>query len=338
MLIGGQTWIFSNKPAILSTGVVGGPFEGNGLIANDFDKLYGDLWMGQDSYEKAQCKLIEDAVEITLNKKGMTDDNVQFFIAGDLVNQLTPSSFAARTNQIPYIGIFGACSTAAEGLALGAFFVNYNGANYVLTGSSSHNAVSEKQYRYPTEYGSQKPPTAQWSTTASGFGLLGKADANQGKQPRITSATIGKINDLGLTDPFNMGAAMAPAAVDTITRHLQDMQLTPDYYDLIVTGDLAKVGRSIALELFEEQGVDISEKQFQDCGLMIYDPSQPVQAGASGSGCSAAVLYGHLLKQMKQEKYKRILFVATGALLSPLSYQQKETIPCIAHAVAIEFL
>lgn len=337
MLQGCQTWTFSNEPVILSTGVVGGPFEKNGHLTMDFDKFHDDLWMGQDSYEKAQRVLLEDAVQIALRKRALTEDAIQFFLAGDLINQITPTTFAARTNQIPYIGIFSACAISTQGLALAALIVNQGGAQRVLTGASSHNASAERQFRYPTEYGGQKPPTAQWTVTGAGVGLIGNGEGLSGPQPRIISATIGKVVDMGLSDPFNMGGAMAPAAVDTIQRHFSDLQLDPDYYDLIITGDLAEIGRNTALELFLQKGMKVDENKFQDCGLLIYKKEQEVFAGASGPACSATVLYGHLLNQMKAGTYKRILIVATGALLSPLSFQQKETIPCIAHAVAIEY-
>ncbi|MEB1808715.1 MAG: stage V sporulation protein AD [Bacillaceae bacterium] len=332
MLTGHRTWTFESKPVILSTGTVGGPFEANGNIPDDFDTLHEDMWMGQDSYEKAHRILFEEACNKAIEKGGIEKEAVEFIIAGDLVNQITPTSFACRTLSIPYIGLFGACSTSMEGLALSAFILNGGGANYVLTGSSSHNAAVEKQFRYPTEYGAQKPPTAQWTVTASGVGLLGKT----GNGPRVTSATIGRVVDMGLSDPFNMGGAMAPAAVDTIEAHLRDMQVGPDHYDLIATGDLGKIGHSIAIDLLAKHGLELTEEKFQDCGLMIYREGQPVLAGASGSGCSAAVTYGHLLNRMKRGEINRMLIVATGALLSPLSFQQKETIPCIAHAVAIE--
>lgn len=337
MLYGSQTWRFDNPPAILSTGVVGGPFEKAGYLSNEFDRFHEDLWMNQDSYEKAQRVLLENAVEIALEKRGLKELDVQFFLAGDLINQITPSSFAARTNQIPYLGLFSACATSAQGLALAAYILNSGGARYILTGASSHNASAEKQFRYPTEYGGQKPPTAQWTVTGAGVALLGRGNENEGPLPRVRSATIGKVIDMGLSDPFNMGGAMAPAAADTIQRHFQDLQIDPTYYDLIVTGDLAEIGRNAALDLMKQKGLAISPERFNDCGLMIYKPEQEVFAGASGPGCSATVLYGHLLNEMKKGTYKRILAVATGALLSPLSFQQKESIPCIAHAVGIEF-
>ena len=335
MLTGKQSWVFQNKPVIAATGVTGGPFEANGKLADDFDILHDDLWMESDSYEKANRKLMEEAIQAAMQKGNIEKEDIQFLIAGDLVNQITPTSFAARTVQIPYFGIFGACSTSMEGLALASFIVNYGGAKNIITGASSHNATAERQFRYPTEYGGQKPPTAQWTVTGAGVALV-KENSGQQNLPFMTSATIGKVVDMGLTDPFNMGGAMAPAAADTIMAHLKDLQRDPSYYDLIVTGDLAKIGRETTFELLQHSGLTVEDERFLDCGLLIYKEDQPVQAGASGAGCSAVVLYGHLLNQMKQGVYKKILVVATGALLSPLTYQQKESIPCIAHAVSIE--
>ncbi|MDM5328278.1 stage V sporulation protein AD [Neobacillus sp. CF12] len=335
MLKGHQSWVFNNRPMIAATGVSGGPFEANGHLANDFDILHEDLWMGMDSYEKAQRVLLEEAIRTTLAKAKMEKEQIEFLFAGDLINQITPTSFAARTMQIPYFGLFGACSTSMEGLALASFVVNYQGARNVLTGASSHNAATEKQFRYPTEYGGQKPPTAQWTVTGAGVGLITQNIPGE-QQPVTTSATIGKVIDMGLSDPFNMGGAMAPAAADTIIAHFRDMELDPSHYDLIITGDLGRIGHDTAFELLGKSGIKLERKQFQDCGLLLYKDDQPVQAGGSGAGCSATVLYGHILNQMKKGIFKRILVVATGALLSPLSFQQKETIPCIAHAVAIE--
>jgi stage V sporulation protein AD len=335
MLKGKQSWVFQNRPVIAASGVSGGPFEANGNLSEDFDVLHDDLWMGEDSYEKAHRILLEEAGQTALNKANVQKEDVQFYIAGDLINQITPSSLSARTIKIPYFGIFGACSTSMEGLALASFIVNYRGADYVLTGASSHNAAVEKQFRYPTEYGGQKPPTAQWTVTGAGAALV-SAKAAGPNLPVTTSATIGKVIDMGLTDPFNMGGAMAPAAADTITAHFKDMQLDPSHYDLIVTGDLGRIGQETAYELLTNNGLKIDREKFKDCGLMIYKEDQPVQSGGSGAGCSASVLYGHLLNQMKRGVYRRILVVATGALLSPLTFQQSESIPCIAHAVSIE--
>lgn len=327
--------MFDKRPMITATGVTGGPFEANGNLAKDFDLLFEDLWIGQDSYEKAHRVLLEEAIKIALQKGGIEKEQIQFLFAGDLINQITPSSFTARTMQIPYFGLFGACSTSMEGLALASFVVNHQGAKNVLTGASSHNAAVEKQFRYPTEYGSQKPPTAQWTVTGAGVALVQPNEPGK-VTPIITSATIGKVIDMGLTDPFNMGGAMAPAAADTIMAHFRDLELDPSHYDLIITGDLGRVGHDTAFELINKSGLQLERKQFQDCGILIYKDNQPVQSGASGAACSAVVLYGHLLNELKKGTYRRILLVATGALLSPLSFQQNETIPCIAHAVAIE--
>ena len=335
MLKGKQSWEFQNRPSILATGVSGGPFEGNGNLADDFDILHEDLWMGKESYEQAHRLLIEEAAEVAVQKSGLAKEQLQFFLAGDLINQITPTSFAARTLQLPYMGLFGACSTSMEGLALASFLINYQGADYILTGASSHNAAVEKQFRYPTEYGGQKPPSAQWTVTGAGVAILSKNTPGS-TLPVTTSATIGKVIDMGIADPFNMGGAMAPAAVDTISAHLNDMQRSAAYYDLIVTGDLGRVGHETAFDLLNKNGITLSKEQFKDCGLLIYKEDQPVHSGGSGAGCSATVLYGHLLNQMKQGVFKKILLVATGALLSPLTFQQQETIPCIAHAVSIE--
>ncbi|WP_053361915.1 stage V sporulation protein AD [Bacillus sp. FJAT-27251] len=335
MLKGKQSWVFDNSPVIEASAAVGGPFEAKGKVAKDFDILHDDLWMGQDSYEKAHTLLLEEAISTAVKKAGLTRHDMQFMLAGDLINQITPSSFAARTLGIPYFGLFGACSTSMEGLALASFIINYGGAHKVVTGASSHNAAVEKQFRYPTEYGGQKPPTAQWTVTGAGAAVLADSQEKQGKLV-TKSATIGKVIDMGLSDPFNMGGAMAPAAADTIVAHFKDLKVDPSYYDLIVTGDLGKIGQSATVELLQKEGLKMDTKSFKDCGLMIYQDDQPVQSGGSGAGCSATVLYGHLLNGMKKEKYRRILVVATGALLSPLSFQQKESIPCIAHAVSIE--
>ncbi|PAV28805.1 stage V sporulation protein AD [Virgibacillus profundi] len=332
MLVGHQTWTFENKPVIISTGTVGGPFEANGNIPGDFDILHDDTWLEQASFEKSQQMMMEEACQVAVKKSSIEKEQVEFFISGDLVNQITPTSFAAKTMGLPYLGLFSACATSTESLALAAFLINANGANYILSGTSSHNSAAERQFRYPTEYGGQKPPTAQWTVTGAGCALVAK----KGNGPRITSATIGKIVDMGITDPFNMGGAMAPAAVNTIETHFKERDIDPSYYDLIITGDLGHIGREVSLDLLKERGLDISDQQYVDCGLTIYREGQPVLAGASGPACSAVVTYGHFLNLMKKGELKRILVVATGALHSPLSIQQKDPIPCIAHAVSIE--
>ena len=220
MLQGHRTWIFENNPIIRASSAVGGPFEAKGRLADDFDILHEDMWLGQDSFEKAEKVLLEESCQTSIKKANLNKEDIQFFLTGDLSNQITSSSFASRTLGVPYLGLFNACATSTEGLALSAFLINGNGANYVLTGAVSHNAAVEKQFRYPTEYGSQKPPTAQWTATAAGTAVITNVDDGSG--PYVTSATIGRVIDMGISDPFNMGGAMAPAAVDTIEAHLKE--------------------------------------------------------------------------------------------------------------------
>lgn len=332
MLKGHQSWIFNSKPTILASSAVGGPFEAEGALADDFDILHEDLWLGQDSYEKAEKALLEHACERAIEKSKVKKEDINFFLSGDLMNQIISSSFTARTLGIPFLGIFGACSSSMEGLSMAAQLIDSKCAKYVITSASSHNASSEKQFRYPTEYGGQKPPTSQWTVTGAGAVVLGE----QGNGPKITSATIGKVIDMGISDPFNMGAAMAPAAVDTIEAHFRDLNIDASYYDLIATGDLGKLGHELANTLLEKHGIKMPRDIFTDCGLLIYKKEQPVFCGGSGCGCSATVTYGHFLNRMRKGELKKILIVATGALMSPISYQQKESIPCIAHAVSIE--
>ncbi len=332
MLQGHQTWIFGSQPVIIGSAAIGGPFEAQGNLAKDFDLLHGDIWLGQDSYEKAEQKFLEQACETAIKKAGLKKEDIQFFLSGDLINQIIPSSFTARTLAVPYLGIYGACTSAIEGLSLAALIVDNGFAQNAIVGTSSHNAAAEKQYRYPTEYGAQKPPTAQWTVTGAGAAVI----AQRGNGPRVTTATIGRVIDMGLSDPFNMGAAMAPAAVDTIEAHFRDLNIIPSDYDLIATGDLGKVGHRIAGDLLTKHGLNIPVEKLTDCGILMYKEEQPVFSGGSGCACVATTTFGHLLNRMRRKELKRILVIATGVLLSPMSYQQKETIPCVAHAVSIE--
>ena len=242
MLQGHQTWVFESKPVIIGSAAIGGPFEAQGNLAKDFDLLHGDIWLGQDSYEQAEKKFLEEACETAIKKAGHKKEDIQFFLCGDLINQIIPSSFTARTLAVPYLGIYGACSSSMEGLSLASLMIDSGFAQNALVGTSSHNAACEKQYRYPTEYGGQKPPTAQWTVTGAGAAVIAK----EGEGPRVVASTIGRVIDMGLSDPFNMGAAMAPAAVDTIEAHFRDLNITPSHYDLIATGDLGKIGHRIA--------------------------------------------------------------------------------------------
>ena len=262
----------------------------------------------------------------------MKSEDINLFFCGDLINQIMASSFAARELAIPYLGIFGACSTSMQGLALAALTVESGFADYALAATSSHNGASEKQFRYPTGIWGTKASKRAMDCTGAGAAVV----AAFGEGPRVNCATIGRVIDMGVSDPFNMGAAMAPAAADTIKSHFDDTGLTPDYYDLISTGDLAQVGHNMASELLKRDGLPMPENKFTDCGLMIYSPEQKAFSGGSGCACAAAVTYGHYLNRMKKGEIKRLLVIATGALLSPMSYQQKESIPCVAHAVSIE--
>ena len=333
MLQGKQSWFFETPPVVQGYASVVGPEEGKGPLAADFDQVHEDMRLGQKSWELAERQFLEQAVNKAVEKAGADKNQITFYVGGDLMNQITSTSFAARTIGLPYLGVFGACSTAMESVAVASQLVSSSAANQAIAATCSHNCTAEKQFRYPTEYGSQKPPTAQFTVTGGGAAVIGKS----GSGPRVVRATIGKIVDMGIKDPFNMGAAMAPAAVDTISQHLEDFALEPAYYDMIVTGDLAQIGHSIARDLFAQRQVAIDQTIFTDCGLLIFDrEKQQVQAGGSGCGCCATVTFGHLLNRMSRGELKRILVIATGALLSPLSYQQGESIPCVAHAVAFE--
>ncbi|KAB3531488.1 stage V sporulation protein AD [Alkaliphilus serpentinus] len=332
MLKGHQTWIFENRPVLHSCAAIGGPFEAAGPLSADFDLLHEDIWLGQNSFEKAEKRFLEEACEFAIRKGGLKKEDINVFLSGDLMNQIISSSFAARTIGVPFLGLFGACSSSMESLAVASALVNGKFAKYALAAASSHNAAAEKQFRYPTEYGAQKPPTAQWTVTGAGAAVV----TDSGDGPYITSATVGRVVDMGISDPFNMGGAMAPAAVDTIQAHFRDLNRGLDYYDMIATGDLGKVGHRIATDLLTEHGLKINEDIFTDCGLLIYGDNKQVFAGGSGCACSATVTYGHIMNRVKKGELKKILIVATGALLSPMSYQQKESIPCIAHAVSIE--
>ena len=333
MLQGHQSWRFDSSPRILGFASSVGPEEGKGPLAAEFDVIHQDNRMGRDTWEQAEQAFMEDAAQLALKKAKLSKEEINFYVGGDLMNQITSSSFAARTLGTPYLGVFGACSTSMESTALAAKQEDSGSAKYTLAGTCSHNSTAEKQFRYPTEYGSQKPPTAQFTVTGAGAAVI----AANGPGPVIARATMGRIVDLGIKDPFNMGAAMAPAAVDTIEAHLRDFQLEPGYYDLIITGDLAEIGHGLAKQLLKEKRIAIGQTDFADCGLLMYDrEKQSVQAGGSGCGCCASVTYGHVMNRMAKGELKRVLVIATGALLSPLTYQQGESIPCIAHAVAFE--
>ncbi|MGO4888288.1 stage V sporulation protein AD [Anaerobacillus sp. MEB173] len=330
-LKGKQTWRFENDIYLSSCGTAVGPIEMEGPLGKMFDKTYDNLYCGEENWELAERKLMTDAIESCLKKAHKKKSQIDFLLAGDLLNQIVTSNYVAREMEIPFLGMFGACSTSMETLALGAVLVDGGYASNVVAAASSHNATAERQFRYPTEYGGQKPDSATFTVTGAGAALVSREKS----KIKITEATIGKVVDLGVNNPFDMGSAMAPAAHDTILAHLRDTGRDASEYDLIVTGDLSRVGSTILLKLLEDEGVHL-QNNFSDCGVMIYSPDQPVFAGGSGCACSAVVTYGHLVEEIKNGHLKKIFVVATGALLSPLMIQQKETIPCIAHGVVLE--
>lgn len=335
--LGAQTVEFKRQPVILESAAVVGPLEGKGPLGHSFDLVYPDDLNKHKSWEECERGLMKDALRITLDKAQLSVDRVDYLLAGDLLNQIITGNFVARDMGIPFLGLYGACSTMALSLGMGAMMVDGGYADYVLTAVSSHYGTSERQFRFPVEYGTQKPPFAQTTVTGSGACLVGNGLTNKKALPRVTHFTMGRVVDRGIKDPYDMGAAMAPAAADTLQRHFLDTQRQPDDYDLILTGDLAKVGKKLVIELAELAGYNL-HKNYDDCGVLIYDAEkQPVFAGGSGCACSATVVYGPILKKMRREELKRILVVGTGALLSPTSYQQGESIPCIGHAVSIEF-
>ena len=316
---------------IISGAAIVGPKEGEGPLGPYFDNILEDEKWGEKSWEKAESKLVRETLALILNKAGKPPEEINFIIAGDLLNQCIAANFGLRDSNIPFLGIYGACSTMAESMVIGTMLIDGGFADNVACITSSHFCSAEKQFRFPLELGTQRAPTAQWTVTGAGGVLL----SGQGPGPYINHLTVGKIVDMGIKDANNMGAAMAPAAVDTILAHFRDTGFSPEYYDLIVTGDLGSLGKSICEDMLRERGYNIGDR-YNDCGLMIFDcKRQDAHAGGSGCACSAAVLAGFLYRQIADGNLKNLLFVATGALLSPISVQQGESIPCIAHAVGI---
>ena len=329
--LGGQTVCFTGMPTIVGAAAVVGPKEAEGPLGNDFSQAETDPLLGQESWEKAESMLFTKAVTACLGKCNLAPSEVNYMVAGDLLNQCTASSFGLRSLGVPYLGIYGACSTMAEGMSIAAMLVDGGYAGNVVAAAGSHFCSAEKQYRFPLEYGGQRPPSAQWTVTGCGALLVGN-----GGKVKITHATTGRIEDMGIRDASNMGAAMAPAFVSTVKAHFEDTGRTPGDYDLILSGDLGAIGKEIATELLDSEGYTMGDA-YKDCGMMIFDSKkQDTHAGGSGCGCSASVLCGHILPLMEQKKIHRLLFVATGALLSPLTTLQGESIPAIAHAVSLE--
>lgn len=329
---GNGTVIFDKKPSILSFAAVVGEKEGKGPYGQCFDEVEKDAYFGQETWEKAESENLRRSVAHTLKKGSFQAKDIDFAISGDLLNQCISSGYALRSLEIPFFGVYGACSTMAESMALGSIIIGGGGGKRILCATSSNFCSAEKQFRTPLEYGGQRTPNAQWTVTGSGSVVLGE----EGEGPYIEAVTCGKIVDMGVTDIGNMGAAMAPAFVDTVKNHLKALGRDISYYDLILSGDLGLIGKSIAVELFERDGINIGDK-YNDCGAMIFDKeAQDTHAGGSGCGCAASMLCGYILPEMKKGKLKHVLFAATGALMSPTSTMQGESIPSISHAISLE--
>ena len=309
-----------------------GKKEGEGPLKECFDYISEDSYFGQSTWEKAESEMLRQCFALACGKAGLAPSALQYVLSGDLLNQCVSSAFAMKDNPIPYFGLYGACSTMAESLSLAAILVDGGFAQKVAAMTSSHFCTAERQYRMPVPYGSQRTPTAQWTATAAGCAILGR----EGGSCAVTHVTCGKIVDRGITDANNMGAAMAPAAYDSLGAHFTATGTRPSDYDLILTGDLGVLGHRIVQDLFAHDGVDMGER-YQDCGMMLFDiEGQDMHAGASGCGCAASVLCGYILKGMASGNWQKILFAPTGALLSPTSSFQGESIPGISHVLTIE--
>lgn len=330
--VGKQTVLLAAPPVILAAASVVGKKEGEGPLRDRFDVVSNDTYFGTPSWEKAESAMLRQCFDLACQKAEVSPAALDYIFSGDLLNQCAGSAYALRDSGAPYFGLYGACSTMAESLSLAAMTIDGGFANTCAALTSSHFCSAERQFRFPLEYGGVRTPTAQWTVTGSGALILGAS----GEGPTVTAVTTGKIVDAGIKDLNNMGAAMAPAAYETLKAHFADTGRTPDYYDMIVTGDLGRIGERIVTDLFRQDGVDLGPA-YTDCGLLIYDiETQDVHAGGSGCGCSASVLAGHLMKLLTGGQIRRLLFAATGALMSPTASMQGESIPGISHAVAIE--
>lgn len=345
-----QTLIFKNRPYISGAYAIGGLREGEGPLGKWLDSSLKDDSYGEATWEKSESRMLKTAIKSAVRRGGKREDEIGAMLSGDLLNQLMSSSFMARDLHIPFLGMYGACSTMTEALILGAVLVDGKYSDNVVTGASSHYCTAERQFRMPLEHGNQRPPSAQMTATAAGAMLISseaepaKSQTDEAgrlvdlKRVRVESGTIGKVIDPGVKDANQMGSAMAPAAVDTILNHLEDTGRGMDYYDAVMTGDLGFIGREIVEAFLEDAGVERSviERVYDDCGAMIYAPDREKNSGGSGCGCSASVFCGYLYKNMRTGKIRRALIISTGALLSTISPMQGESIPGIAHAVSLE--
>lgn len=330
--IGRQTVKLENAPAIIETASIVGVKEGEGPLKDTFDEILTDDTLGEKSWEKSESTLQHRTAMLALEKARLAQGDINYILAGDLLNQCVGAHYSVRNLDIPFLGLYGACSTMVESMSIGSMIVGGGFADYAMCLTSSHFCSSEKQFRNPLEYGGQRTPSAQWTVTGSGCAIL----SSKREGPRITHVTTGKVIDKGVTDISNMGAAMAPAAIDTLIAHFNDTGIRPDEYDMIVTGDLGVIGSDILHELMLEEGFDIRENH-KDCGKMIYDiEKQDVHAGGSGCGCCGSVFCGYVYRELKRHNLKKVLVMATGALMNPMIVEQGESIPAIAHAVVIE--
>ena len=331
---GEGTVIMDMPPTVLSYGSAVGRMEGEGPLGSCFDYVSEDSTFGENTWEKAESRLQQHALEQALIKGRISEGEISFMFAGDLLNQCTGSAYSMRDNGVHFIGLYGACSTMAESLSMAAVFADNGIGKLCAALTSSHFCSAERQFRFPETYGGQRPPTAQWTATASGCAIVG---GHTESAPYIKAVTVGRIIDMGIKDANNMGAAMAPAAYDTIKTHFKNTDTAPESYDLILTGDLGYVGSEIMRDLFLQDGIALGER-YNDCGLMLFDrEKQDVHAGGSGCGCSASVLCGHIFDRIKKGELKDVLFTATGALMSTTLVQQGESIPGIAHSVHLSF-
>ena len=329
--IGRRTVALEHPPSVISYANIGGKLEGEGPLREHFDELDQDSFFGAKTWEQSESAMQQLALDAALKRAGLHSPDLDLLLAGDLLNQCIGSGYAARAAAVPFFGLYGACSTMGESLALATLLLSGGYGKYAAAVTSSHFCSAERQYRTPLEYGSQRTPTAQWTATAAGAVIVTN-EIRPG--PRVARVTVGKVVDKGIKDANNMGAAMAPAAYETLKAHFEDTGLTPDYYDLIVTGDLGKLGHEIVSDFFAKDGVQLAN--YNDCGLLLFDrEEQDVHAGASGCGCSASVLCGYLLPGLLAGRWKKILFCPTGALHSPTATMQGESIPGICHAIAI---
>lgn len=329
--IGKNTVEMENNPTIYSFASICGKKEAQGPLGNQFDKTFEDTTLGEDTWEKSESRLQTEVVNLALEKANLKSQEINYIFAGDLLNQCMSSAFGLRSLGMPFLGQFGACSTMAQTLFLAATTIEAGFTKYSVAVTSSHFCSSERQFRFPLNYGGQRTPTAQWTVTGAGAVIVGENT----KGPHIKHATIGKIVDLGIKDANNMGAAMAPAAAKTMLSYFRDTKTYPSDYDMIFTGDLGEVGSDLLKQILLKENYRLSEN-YNDCGLMIYHKeAQDVHAGGSGCGCSASVLCSLILKNMEAKKWNNILFMATGALMSPTSSQQGETIPGVAHLLHI---